>query len=59
MKSGVQSSEFWMTALFAVAYLLNGTALINIPWNEMLALAGVCGVYTGGRSYVKAKTGGK
>jgi len=55
-KSGKQSTEFWLSLAFGVVFLANGTEYVNIPWDQMIVLAGVFGVYTGGRSFVKGAT---
>ena len=55
-KSGKQSTEFWLTLAFGVVFLANGTEYVDIPWDQMIVLAGVFGVYTGGRSFVKGQT---
>ncbi len=55
-KSGKQSTEFWLSLAFGVVFVLNGTVWVDIPWDQMIVLAGVFGVYTGGRSFVKGQT---
>ena len=55
-KSGKQSTEFWLTLAFGVVFVANGTEYVNIPWDQMIVLAGIFGVYTGGRSFVKGQT---
>ncbi len=55
-KSGMQSTEFWLSLAFGVIFAANGTVFVNIPWDQMIVLAGVFGVYTGGRSFVKGQT---
>ncbi|KKN82619.1 hypothetical protein LCGC14_0306840 [marine sediment metagenome] len=54
-KSGKQSTEFWLSLAFGVVFLANGTEYVDIPWDQFIVLAGVFGVYTGGRSHVKAQ----
>ena len=54
-KNGKRSTEFWLCLAFGVVFLANGTAYVDIPWDQMIVLAGVFGVYTGGRSHVKAQ----
>lgn len=55
MKPGVNSSEFWMGIIYIAAMLANGTQFFNIPWDQMAIAAGVVGVYTAGRSFVKGR----
>lgn len=55
MNPGKKTSEFWLIIAFAVAYVLNGTEWVNIPWDQFPMLATMVSVYTGGRSWVKAK----
>lgn len=55
-KSGAQSTEFWLSLAFGVIFAANGTEFVTIPWDQMIVLAGVFGIYTGGRSFVKGQT---
>ena len=55
MKPGKQSTEFWLILSFVATFLANGSMYINIPWEQFPVLAGVVGVYAGGRSWVKTK----
>ena len=54
MKSGLQSTEFWLTCLSAI--LITALVIANkpegIPW-----IAGLSGMYTAGRTVVKATNG--
>lgn len=54
-RQGKQTSEFWLTIAIIAAALLNGTEMVNIPWDQFIWIAGLAGVYTVGRSYVKGK----
>lgn len=54
-RPGKNSSEFWLTLAYGVIFALNGSAYLNVPWDQMIVLAGVFGVYSGGRSFVKGK----
>ena len=50
----MKSSEFLLTLSVGVLILANGTNAVTIPWEQILAYAGICGIYTGGRSFVKS-----
>lgn len=51
---GIATSEFWLTVMYALIIVLNGTEWVNIPGQEMIALAGVMGVGIGGRQILKS-----
>ena len=53
-KPGFTSSEFLLVGLGVVAFVLNGTEFVNIPWDQFPWLAGIIAAYTGGRSWVKS-----
>lgn len=57
MKPGLNSSEFWLVAAYMLVMLANGTQFFDIPWEHVLAMGGVVGVYNIGRTAVKMKRG--
>lgn len=54
MTDGFKSTEFWLTVLVFVAMLTRKWTGIGL--DEVYAMAGLAGFYTGGRSLVKAKS---
>ena len=55
MTDGMKSSEFWLCIAAIAAAVLNGTAYINIPWDQFgIVVLGTIAPYTGARALVKA-----
>lgn len=53
-QSGFRTSEFWLTiGILAMASTKKWTGL---SFEEILTVAAVVGVYTGGRSFLKARS---
>ena len=53
VKTGLKTTEFWMTLLAAVLPVLNSKLGLQIPIEGVLSVAGVAGTYVLGRSWVK------
>ena len=51
--TGLKSSEFWLTVLVFVAMMTKKWT--GIESEEVYAIAGLAGIYVGGRSFVKGK----
>ena len=56
MKKGFSSTEFWLTIVGVTASTYLGVK--GVDATVIVTVAGLIGVYTGGRSLVKAKNGG-
>jgi hypothetical protein len=50
---GVKSTEFWMFAVTGIAMLVNGTSLVNVPWDQFTIWMGATGLYAGARTWEK------
>lgn len=57
IKPGNKSTEFLLTILFVIAVVLSGTDLVVLSMEKLLMIGAACGIYTGGRSVVKAIAG--
>ena len=55
-KAGNKTSEFWLSIGFMGLCVANGTEHVNIPWDQIPFVAGVVGLFSGGRSYIKGRT---
>ena len=54
LRKGITTSEFWLTVVYALIVVANGTVYVNISDVKMAALAALLGVYAGGRSLGKS-----
>ena len=52
---GVKSTEFWMFVATGVIMLVNGTTLINVPWDQFTIWMAATGLYGGLRTIEKVK----
>lgn len=50
---GLKTTEFWMFALTGVALILNGTPMIEVPQEQMMAWFAMTGLYGGLRTAEK------
>lgn len=57
-KPGKRTTEFLLSALAMVAFVLNGTEFVNIPWDQMPYILMLAGGYAGARSWVKSSANG-
>jgi hypothetical protein len=55
-KAGRETSEFWLVLAGIAAVVVNGSAYVNVPWDQFPLILGLIAAYTGGRSWVKATT---
>ena len=53
--SGFKTSEFWLAVLLILGFFVSKWVGKPVDINEILALAGVVGIYTGQRGWLKSK----
>lgn len=53
LRPGSKSSEFYLTVLVMLIFVANGTTYVNIPWDNMIWIAGLAGLNIGGRTLLK------
>jgi len=53
VRPGILTTEFLTFAMGGVFLILNGTSIINIPWDTLTGYLALGGVYMGGRALQK------
>lgn len=55
LKEGKKTSEFLLTVAFVLIVALNHKMGLQLGEAELAMIGGLCGVYSGGRAWAKAK----
>ena len=58
-RQGIKTSEFWLILLFFAVVVLNGTAFVSLPGEDIAMLAALTFGYGGGRTVLKNALAGR
>lgn len=50
---GVRTTEFWVLVLTGILMVVNGTSLVNVPWDQFTVWMAANGLYIGARTTEK------
>ena len=50
---GVKSTEFWMFVATGILLVINGTSLVNVPWDQFTIWMAANGLYVAARTTEK------